>query len=159
MLEYLELDASPDTSGQVLAHGSEQVLSLPGSGYEAAEVRAHRTVADPRATIGRWRAGERRRLPGAGAGGLRRSAREFGYRTRSVGRSGDSESVGRARRSPRSSSPQPWRCGAADDPGDAVLALNAVPVAIIAFESGLEGGLIAAAVAFETVVLWAQTRS
>ena len=45
------------------------------------------------------------------------------------------------------------------NPGDAVLALNAVPVAIVAFEYGLRGGLIAAAVAFATVVAWAQTRS
>jgi signal transduction histidine kinase len=43
-------------------------------------------------------------------------------------------------------------------PGDAVLALNAVPVAIVAFEYGVWGGLIAAAVAFGSVVAWAQTR-
>jgi signal transduction histidine kinase len=43
-------------------------------------------------------------------------------------------------------------------PGDAVLALNAVPVAIVAFEYGVWGGLIAATVAFGSVVAWAQTR-
>jgi signal transduction histidine kinase len=43
-------------------------------------------------------------------------------------------------------------------PGDAVLALNAVPVAIVAFEYGIWGGLLAAAVAFGSVVAWAQSR-
>jgi signal transduction histidine kinase len=44
-------------------------------------------------------------------------------------------------------------------PGDAVLTLNAVPVAIVAFEYGLRGGLIAATIAFASVLFWAQTRS
>jgi sulfotransferase family protein len=54
MLQYLELDASPETMQEVLAKGSEQVLDLPGSGYELAEIQAHRTISDPRETIGRW---------------------------------------------------------------------------------------------------------
>jgi hypothetical protein len=55
MLEYLELDSRPETVQQVLSKGSEEVLTLPGSSYEASELRAHRTLGDPRATIGRWR--------------------------------------------------------------------------------------------------------
>ncbi len=55
MLEYLGLDASPETVEAVLAHGREDVLHLPGSSHEPTEVAAHRTVPDPRATIGRWR--------------------------------------------------------------------------------------------------------
>ena len=39
----------------VLETASEQVLRLPGASFEASEVMAHRTVPDPRATIGRWR--------------------------------------------------------------------------------------------------------
>ena len=57
LLDYLELDSSPETLGSVLEHGSEEILRLPGSGQEASEVRAHRTVSDPRASIGRWREG------------------------------------------------------------------------------------------------------
>ena len=74
MLEYLEVDASPETLEDVLAKGSEQVLNLPGSGYELSEIQAHRTVADPKATIGRWRRECRRVVPGARAGGVRRGA-------------------------------------------------------------------------------------
>src|SRR3954465_7869540 len=48
--------------------------------------------------------------------------------------------------------------GFSTHPGDAVLALNAVPVAIVAFEYGVWGGLLAATVAFASVVAWAQTR-
>jgi hypothetical protein len=55
VLEYLGLDASPGIVREVLEAGSEQVLRLPGASFEAAEVMAHRTVPDPRATIGRWR--------------------------------------------------------------------------------------------------------
>jgi hypothetical protein len=55
MLEYLELDASPDTVRSMVAHGAEEVLRLPGSSHEPTEVRAHRTIADPKQTIGRWR--------------------------------------------------------------------------------------------------------
>jgi signal transduction histidine kinase len=43
-------------------------------------------------------------------------------------------------------------------PGDAVLSLNAVPVAIVAFEYGVKGGLIAAALAFGSVLLWSLDR-
>jgi hypothetical protein len=55
ILEYLEVDASPETVREVLEKGSEQVLRLPGASFEVTEVQAHRTVSDPRATIGRWR--------------------------------------------------------------------------------------------------------
>jgi hypothetical protein len=55
ILDYLELDSSRETVRHVLEAGSEQVLRLPGASFEAAEVQIHRTVADPRATIGRWR--------------------------------------------------------------------------------------------------------
>jgi hypothetical protein len=55
LLEYLQVDASPETVREVLETGSEQILRLPGASFERAEVLAHRTVPDPRATIGRWR--------------------------------------------------------------------------------------------------------
>jgi hypothetical protein len=55
LLEYLEIDSSPETVHAVLEHGSEPVLSLPGSGYEAAEVEVHRTAPDLRQSVGRWR--------------------------------------------------------------------------------------------------------
>jgi hypothetical protein len=54
LLDYLGVDASPPTVEHVIAHGSQEVLSLPGMSYEPAEIAAHRTVADQRATIGRW---------------------------------------------------------------------------------------------------------
>jgi hypothetical protein len=79
MLEYLELDASPGTVQDVLAKGSEQILRLPGSGYEESEVQAHRTLADPRSTIGRWRSESdesHRRLAQEVFGD---ALREFGY--------------------------------------------------------------------------------
>ena len=55
VLEYLGVDASPPTVKHVLAHGSEKVLNLPGMSYEPTEIDAHRTVSDPRATVGRWK--------------------------------------------------------------------------------------------------------
>jgi hypothetical protein len=54
MLEYLGLDSSSETIGEVVAHGSEEILTLPGFSYEASEIAAHRTLPDPKATIGRW---------------------------------------------------------------------------------------------------------
>ena len=42
------------------------------------------------------------------------------------------------------------------EPGDAVMALSAVPVAIVAFEMGWRTGLGAAAVAFGAVLVWAE---
>jgi signal transduction histidine kinase len=44
-------------------------------------------------------------------------------------------------------------------PGDAVLALNAVPVALIAVEFGWRGGLVAASIAFVPVVVSGHLRS
>jgi hypothetical protein len=55
MLEYLGVDVSPATLQHVLKHASEEVLTLPGSGFEQSEIRVHRTVSEPRASIGRWR--------------------------------------------------------------------------------------------------------
>jgi Sulfotransferase family len=53
--EYLGVDGSVETLENVLAKGSELVLNLPGSAYEISEIQSHRTVEDPKATIGRWR--------------------------------------------------------------------------------------------------------
>jgi LPS sulfotransferase NodH len=55
MLEYLEIDASAGTVQEVLARGAEEILRLPGVSYEISDIRVHRTVGDPKATIGRWR--------------------------------------------------------------------------------------------------------
>jgi hypothetical protein len=54
MLSYLGVDASPETVDRVLAKGSELVLNLPGSAYEISEIQQHRTIPDPKSTIGRW---------------------------------------------------------------------------------------------------------
>jgi hypothetical protein len=54
IFEYLEVDASATCVQEVLAVSSGDVLELPGASHEPAEVGAHRTVADARASIGRW---------------------------------------------------------------------------------------------------------
>jgi hypothetical protein len=54
MLQYLGVDSSLHTVEEVVRTGSQEVLELPGSGYEISEIRAHRTIADPRSTVGRW---------------------------------------------------------------------------------------------------------
>jgi hypothetical protein len=55
LLEYLEVDSSPPTVKAVLEKGAEQVLRMPGASHEPTQVQEHRTVSDPKATIGRWR--------------------------------------------------------------------------------------------------------
>jgi hypothetical protein len=55
MLEYLEIDSSPETVDELIARGAERVLALPGYSYEPSQIEAHRTVTDLEATIGRWR--------------------------------------------------------------------------------------------------------
>jgi Sulfotransferase family len=55
MLHYLGVDASETTVQTVLAKGAEQVLDLPASVYSLTEIQEHRTIADPKDTIGRWR--------------------------------------------------------------------------------------------------------
>jgi hypothetical protein len=79
MLEYLELDSSPETVGDVLAHGSEKVLSLPGFSYEASEIATHRTVPDPNATIGRWQSEGDESLRALADDIFGDALREFGY--------------------------------------------------------------------------------
>ena len=79
MLEYLELDSSPETVGDVLAHGSEEVLSLPGFSYEASEIASHRTVPDPNATIGRWQSEGDESLRALAEEVFGDALREFGY--------------------------------------------------------------------------------
>jgi signal transduction histidine kinase len=44
------------------------------------------------------------------------------------------------------------------DPGDAVLALNTFPIAIVAFDLGWEQGVVAAGAAFAAVMIWAGAR-
>jgi hypothetical protein len=55
MFEYLELDSAATTVQEVLSVGSQDVLRLPGSSHEPSELIVHRTLPDPKATIGRWR--------------------------------------------------------------------------------------------------------
>jgi hypothetical protein len=79
MLEYLKLDFSPETVSELLARGSEEVLTLPGFSYEASEVASHRTSRDLRATIGRSHNegdGAMRALAGEV---FEEALREFGY--------------------------------------------------------------------------------
>jgi hypothetical protein len=79
LLEYLELDSSPETVQGVLAVGSEEILRLPGAAHEPTEVRTHRTVADPRTTIGRWRAEWDAPLRELSQETFREALEEFGY--------------------------------------------------------------------------------
>jgi hypothetical protein len=79
MLDYLELDSSPGTVNEVLARGSEEVLTLPGFSYEASEIAAHRTLSDPKATVGRWRSEGDGSLPALAEEVFGEALREFGY--------------------------------------------------------------------------------
>jgi hypothetical protein len=79
MLDYLELDSSPGTVNEVLARGSEEVLTLPGFSYEASEIAAHRTLPDPKATIGRWRSDGDGSLRALAEEVFGEALREFGY--------------------------------------------------------------------------------
>ena len=79
MLEYLELDASPETVQEVLATGSEQVLRLPGSGYEEAEVQAHRTRRRPARDDRPLAKRERRVLSELAKEVFGEALKEFGY--------------------------------------------------------------------------------
>jgi hypothetical protein len=79
MLEYLGLDASPETVAGVVAHGSEEILSLPGSSGEPAEVGIHRTIADPQATVGRWQRDRNGTLDSLAEEVFGDALREFGY--------------------------------------------------------------------------------
>ena len=63
----------------MLEHGSEQVLRLPGSGYEGSEVQAHRTVPDPRESVGRWRQEADDEFRSISAEAFGDALREFGY--------------------------------------------------------------------------------
>ena len=79
MLGYLGLDSSPDRVGDVLAHGAEQVLTLPGFSYEPSEVASHRTAPDLKATIGRWRAESDESFRALSDEVFGEALREFGY--------------------------------------------------------------------------------
>jgi hypothetical protein len=79
MLEYLGVDSSQERVDDLLRHGAEEVLSLPGYSYEPAEIATHRTRADLSATVGRWRDeddAERTRLTGEAFGA---ALAAFGY--------------------------------------------------------------------------------
>jgi hypothetical protein len=79
MLDYLEVDSSRSTVDSVIAHGAEQILSLPGFSYEPAEVAAHRTQPDLSATVGRWRREEGERLRERSERIFEAPLRELGY--------------------------------------------------------------------------------
>jgi hypothetical protein len=79
MLEYLELDSSPETVGEVLARGSEKVLALPGFSYEASAVASHRTMPDLNATVGRWQSEGDESLRALAEEVFGEALREFGY--------------------------------------------------------------------------------
>jgi sulfotransferase family protein len=81
MLEYLELDSSTETASQVLAHGSEEVLTLPGFSYEASEIASHRTVPDANATVGRWQSEGDESFHALAEEVFGEALRDFGYGT------------------------------------------------------------------------------
>jgi hypothetical protein len=55
MLEYLELDNSPQLVDRLLSKGAEDLPELPGATTDPYLVEIHRTIPDPKDTIGRWR--------------------------------------------------------------------------------------------------------
>jgi sulfotransferase family protein len=55
LLEYLELDNSAEVVNGMLDQASEEVAELPGAVTDPYLVEIHRTIPDPRETIGRWR--------------------------------------------------------------------------------------------------------
>ena len=55
LLEYVEVDSSPQTVEQLLSQGDQDLPELPGATGDPALVDTHRTIADPKDTIGRWR--------------------------------------------------------------------------------------------------------
>jgi sulfotransferase family protein len=55
LLDYLELDHSPQLVEQMLRLASEDVPQLPGTSADPRVVELHRTNSDPKDTIGRWR--------------------------------------------------------------------------------------------------------
>ena len=79
MLGYLGLDSGPETVDQVLAHGAEQVLTLPGFSYEPSEIASHRTQEDLKATIGRWRSEGSESFRTLAEEVFGEALREFGY--------------------------------------------------------------------------------
>lgn len=55
LLSYLELESSPQLIERLLSQGAEDGLELAGSTSDPSLVERHRTIAEPRETIGRWR--------------------------------------------------------------------------------------------------------
>jgi hypothetical protein len=55
LLEYVEVDSSSRMVEQLLSQGAQDALDLPGATADRSLVEAHRTIADPKQTIGRWR--------------------------------------------------------------------------------------------------------
>jgi hypothetical protein len=79
MLDYLGLDSSRERVTDVVAHGSEEVLSLPGFSYEPSEIASHRTASDLKATIGRWREESDESFHALTEEVFGEALREFGY--------------------------------------------------------------------------------
>jgi hypothetical protein len=79
MLEYLELDSSPEMVSELLARGSEKVLSLPGFSYDASAVASHRTMPNLNATVGRWQGEGDESLRALAEEVFGEALREFGY--------------------------------------------------------------------------------
>jgi hypothetical protein len=79
MLEYVGIDASSERVGDVLDHGSEQVLTLPGFSYEPSEIASHRTAPDLKATIGRWEEESDESFRALSEEVFGEALREFGY--------------------------------------------------------------------------------
>jgi Sulfotransferase family len=79
MLDYLGIDSSPSTVTDVLAHGQEQILSLPGFSYEPSEIGGHRTLSDLQATLGRWRTEADKAFLALADEVFGEALREFGY--------------------------------------------------------------------------------
>jgi hypothetical protein len=55
LLEYVGVDSSPQVVEHLLKQGAEDAPELPGATADRGLVETHRTIADPKETIGRWR--------------------------------------------------------------------------------------------------------
>ena len=55
LLDYVEIDSSQQTVERVLSQAAQDLPQLPGSTADPDLVETHRTIADPKDTIGRWR--------------------------------------------------------------------------------------------------------
>jgi hypothetical protein len=55
LLDYIEVDCSPRLVEHLLSQGADDLPELPGATSDPHLVQTHRTIPDPKETIGRWK--------------------------------------------------------------------------------------------------------